>query len=48
VADVLDHGGSVKSWSPFLIGDGELWWDLTGHTELNGEPLRPAPLGRAL
>ena len=24
VADVLNHGGSVKGWSPFLIGDGEL------------------------
>jgi cell wall assembly regulator SMI1 len=48
VADVLDNGGAVRgAWAPFLIGAGELWWDLVGHTELNGEPLHPAPLGRA-
>jgi cell wall assembly regulator SMI1 len=43
VADALDTGGTVGEWSPFLTADGALWWDFTKATELNGEPLRPAP-----
>ncbi|MEU7602466.1 SMI1/KNR4 family protein [Streptomyces sp. NPDC041003] len=48
VADVLDHGGLVDGCAPYLTCDGELWWDLEGETDLNGEPLTPAPApGRA-
>ncbi|WP_073264535.1 SMI1/KNR4 family protein [Cryptosporangium aurantiacum] len=43
VADALDAGGTVGAWSPFLRPDGTLWWDLTGATTLNDEPLEPAP-----
>ncbi|MFJ6486522.1 SMI1/KNR4 family protein [Streptomyces sp. NPDC091682] len=43
VADVLDHGGTVGPWAPFLTTDGELWWSSEGETELNGLPLAPAP-----
>jgi cell wall assembly regulator SMI1 len=43
VADVLDHGGTVRAWIPYLIGTTELWWDLPGHTHVNGQLLRPAP-----
>ncbi|MER6318862.1 SMI1/KNR4 family protein [Streptomyces sp. NPDC001581] len=43
VADVLDHGGLADGCAPYLTCDGELWWDLEGETELNGDPLTPAP-----
>ncbi|WP_436530377.1 hypothetical protein [Actinoplanes sp. HUAS TT8] len=26
----------------YFAADGEIWWDLAGRTEVNGEPLRPA------
>ena len=44
VADVLDNGGVVKNyWTPYLTRRSELWWAPVGETELNGEPLTPAP-----
>ena len=43
VADALDTGGTVGAWRAYVRAGGGLWWDLDGATELNGEPLRPAP-----
>jgi cell wall assembly regulator SMI1 len=43
VADALETGGAVGAWNPYLNVRDELWWDLAGATELNGEPLRAAP-----
>ncbi|MFE5482928.1 SMI1/KNR4 family protein [Streptomyces sp. NPDC056527] len=43
VADVLDHGGTVGPWAPYLTSGGELWWSFEGQTVLNGSPLTPAP-----
>ncbi|MGW9282980.1 SMI1/KNR4 family protein [Streptomyces diastaticus] len=44
VAEVLEKGGAVGgTWVPYLTCDGELWWSLKDETELNGEPLTPAP-----
>ena len=43
VADALETGGATGVWYPYLTTDGTLWWSLGGETELNGEPLRPAP-----
>jgi cell wall assembly regulator SMI1 len=43
VADALETGGAAGVWYPYLTIDGALWWGLGGETELNGEPLRPAP-----
>lgn len=43
VADALETGGAAGVWYPYLTIEGELWWDLGGETELNGEPLRPVP-----
>ncbi|WP_433124824.1 SMI1/KNR4 family protein [Micromonospora sp. CA-240977] len=45
VAAALETGGAVDVWYPYLTIDGMLWWSLGGATELNGEPLRPAPQG---
>ncbi|GAA3388990.1 hypothetical protein [Cryptosporangium minutisporangium] len=45
VADALDTGEPVGAFSAFLTVGGSLWWDLSGATELNGEPLRSAPVG---
>ncbi|GGN06361.1 glucan synthase [Actinoplanes campanulatus] len=45
VADGLESGAQVGPWHAYLIGGGELWWGLAGETEVNGEPLRPAPWG---
>lgn len=42
VADALETGGAAGAWHPYFAADGEIWWDLAGATELNGEPLRPA------
>lgn len=48
VADVLDQGGTVDGCVPYLTCDGELWWSFEYDTDLNGEPLTPAPApGRA-
>ncbi|MFD8999002.1 SMI1/KNR4 family protein [Streptomyces abikoensis] len=46
VADVLEHGGTVGPWAPYLTSDGELWWAFAGETTLNGSPLTPAPTSR--
>ncbi|MBQ0906807.1 SMI1/KNR4 family protein [Micromonospora sp. U21] len=43
VADALETSGAVGAWHPYLTVGDELWWSLAGETELNGEPLRPAP-----
>ncbi|WP_350325460.1 DUF4259 domain-containing protein [Streptomyces katrae] len=43
VADALDHGGEADDMAPYLTPQGELWWDFPGETELNGDPLTPAP-----
>jgi cell wall assembly regulator SMI1 len=43
VADALDTSGAVGAWHPYLTVRDELWWGLDAATELNGEPLRPAP-----
>ncbi|MFE1088997.1 SMI1/KNR4 family protein [Streptomyces albidoflavus] len=44
VAEVLEKGGAVGgTWVPYLTTEGELWWSLKGETQLNGEPLTPAP-----
>ncbi|MBW6439051.1 SMI1/KNR4 family protein [Actinoplanes hulinensis] len=43
VADALEQGGVVGEWHPYVTEDQTLWWDLAGMTEVNGEPLRPAP-----
>jgi hypothetical protein len=45
VAEALHVGGGVGPWYPYLRVDDELWWDFAGESELNGEPLRPAPVG---
>jgi cell wall assembly regulator SMI1 len=44
-ADALVNGTGVNGWHPYLTVDGELWWSTANQTELNGEPLRPAPTG---
>ncbi|MBC3839304.1 hypothetical protein GXW82_01115 [Streptacidiphilus sp. 4-A2] len=43
VADVLEFGGEVGFWAPYLTTRRELWWSFKGETELNGDPLTPAP-----
>ena len=43
VADALDDGRAVGARHPYLTIRDELWWSMTAATELNGEPLRPAP-----
>lgn len=43
VADVLECGGEVGVWVPYLTVDRELWWAFEGETELTGDPLVPAP-----
>ncbi len=45
VAEALHVGGGVGPWYPYLRVDDGLWWDFAGESELNGEPLRPAPVG---
>jgi cell wall assembly regulator SMI1 len=45
VAQALHVGGRVDDFHPFLTSDGELWWDDADRRELNGKPLRPAPVG---
>jgi cell wall assembly regulator SMI1 len=45
VAEALHVGGGVGVWYPYLTVDDELWWGFAGESELNGEPLRPAPVG---
>ncbi|MFE6829099.1 SMI1/KNR4 family protein [Streptomyces sp. NPDC057690] len=45
VAHVLHEGGDVRGLHPCLTTKGELWWDDAGCEELNGHPLRAAPIG---
>lgn len=45
VAQALNHGVSAHGEYPYLTADGRLWWDKAGARELNGSPLRPAPIG---
>lgn len=45
IAAALYNGQSVQGLQPYLTADGELWWDQAGRDELNGSPLRPAPVG---
>ncbi|MEV4947859.1 SMI1/KNR4 family protein [Streptomyces sp. NPDC053755] len=45
VAHALDEGGDVRGLHPYLTTQGELWWDEEGCVELNGHPLRAAPVG---
>lgn len=42
-AEALDNGAGVNGWYPYLTAFGELWWSTANQTDLNGEPLRPAP-----
>jgi cell wall assembly regulator SMI1 len=44
-AEALLNGTAVKGWYPYLTLDGDLWWSTANQSELNGEPLRPAPTG---
>ncbi|MBV1853758.1 SMI1/KNR4 family protein [Catellatospora tritici] len=43
VAQALHGGGDVGGWFPYLEAGGGLWWSGADETELNGEPLVPAP-----
>ena len=47
VAGALVDGAGVNDFHPYLTVDGELWWSLGNRTEINGQPLRPAPTGVA-
>ncbi len=44
IADALHEGGGVRGMYPYLTRGG-LWWDEESCAELNGEPLRAAPVG---
>lgn len=52
-AHALLHGGGAdggepdgsRYWHPFLTEKNTLWWSTAGETQLNGRPLRPAPVG---
>jgi len=43
VAEALEASAAAGLWYPYLTVNGELWWGLRGETELNGQPLQPAP-----
>ncbi|MER5866630.1 SMI1/KNR4 family protein [Kitasatospora sp. NPDC002040] len=45
VARALHDGGGVRGLHPYLTEQGDLWWDEKDSRELNGQPLRPAPIG---
>ncbi|MDH6228807.1 SMI1/KNR4 family protein [Streptomyces sp. MJP52] len=45
VARALTEGGGVRGLHPYLTARGELWWDEEGREEIDGHPLRPAPVG---
>lgn len=45
VTHALDEGGDVGGLHPYLTTEGEIWWDDEGCEELDGHPLRPAPIG---
>lgn len=43
VAEALKSAEAVGAWHPYLTVRDELWWSMAEATEVNGEPLRPAP-----
>ncbi|MEU1020896.1 SMI1/KNR4 family protein [Streptomyces sp. NPDC005904] len=45
VAQALHSGGDVRGLHPYLTTQGGMWWDEAGCLELNGHPLRAAPVG---
>ncbi|MFC9943837.1 SMI1/KNR4 family protein [Streptomyces pratensis] len=45
VAQVLHEGGDVRGLYPYLTTQGGMWWDAEDCHELNGQPLRAAPVG---
>lgn len=45
VAQALRDGGGVRGLHPYLSEQGDLWWDEVDSHELNGQRLRPAPVG---
>ncbi|MEU1223246.1 SMI1/KNR4 family protein [Streptomyces microflavus] len=45
VAQALHEGGDVHGLRPYLTAQGGMWWGEEGCNELNGYPLRPAPIG---
>jgi len=45
VAHALHQGGGARGLHPYLTAQGELWWDEKDCHELNGDPLRAAPIG---
>jgi cell wall assembly regulator SMI1 len=45
IAQALHDGGDVRGLHPYLTAQGDLWWDEEDSHELNGQPLRPAPIG---
>jgi cell wall assembly regulator SMI1 len=51
-ADALLHGGGTSRYAdggrycfPYLTPEDTLWWAPPGTSDLDGEPLRPAPVG---
>src|SRR3984957_1384305 len=46
VAQALYEGGGVRGRAPYITADGDMWWGRAGSQELNGRPLRPAPVWR--
>ncbi|MFD3920790.1 SMI1/KNR4 family protein [Streptomyces sp. NPDC058595] len=45
VAQALHEGGDVRGLHPYLTTRGGIWWDEEDCCELNGHPLRSAPIG---
>ncbi|MCP9958652.1 MULTISPECIES: SMI1/KNR4 family protein [Streptomyces] len=45
VARALHEGGGVHGLHPYLTAHGGMWWDEEGRGELDGHPLRAAPIG---
>jgi cell wall assembly regulator SMI1 len=45
IAEALHQGGGVRGKVPYITANGDLWWARAGSQDLNGIPLRPAPIG---
>ncbi|MGN9790807.1 SMI1/KNR4 family protein [Streptomyces sp. OZ13] len=45
VAQALHQGGDVRGLRPYLTMQGGMWWDEDDCKELDGHPLRAAPIG---
>lgn len=45
VARALHEGGDVRGLRPYLLEDGDLWWDGDEPREITGLSLRRAPVG---